>query len=69
MSVIPGGSDSKEKNPPAMQEIPVQSLGREDPQENGMATHSVFLPGEFHGQKSLVVYSPRVTKYWTRQSE
>jgi len=23
----------------------------------GMATHSVFLPGEFHGQKSLVGYS------------
>ena len=28
------------KNPPAMQEIRVQSLGREDPLEKGMATHS-----------------------------
>ena len=28
------------KNPPAMQEIWVQSLGREDPLEKGMATHS-----------------------------
>ena len=23
-----------------------------------MATHPVFLPGEFHGQRSLVGYSP-----------
>ena len=28
------------KNPPAMQETWVQSLGREDPVEKGMATHS-----------------------------
>ena len=40
------------KNPPAMQETQVRSLGREDPLENGMAP--VFLPGEFHGQRSLV---------------
>ena len=26
-----------------------------------MATHSVFLPGESHGQKSLVGYSPWIT--------
>ena len=32
--------------------------GREDPLEKGMATHSVFLPGEFHGQRSLMGYSP-----------
>ena len=31
------------KNPPAMQEIPVQFLGREDPLEEGMATHSSIL--------------------------
>ena len=24
----------------------------------GMATHSIFLPGESHGQRSLVGYSP-----------
>ena len=29
-----------------MQETQVQSLGWEDPLEKGMATHSVFLPGE-----------------------
>ena len=34
------------KNPPAMQETWVQSPGWKDPLEEGMATHSVFLPGE-----------------------
>ena len=49
------------KNPPAVQELQemwVQSLGLVDPLEEGMATHSVFLPGECYGQKSLVGYSP-----------
>ena len=31
------------KNPPAMQEIPIQFLGQEDPLEKGMATHSSIL--------------------------
>jgi len=31
------------KNPPAMQETQVRSLGREDPLEKGMATHSNIL--------------------------
>ena len=31
------------KNLPAIQEIPVQSLGWEDPLENGIATHSNIL--------------------------
>ena len=31
------------KNPPAMQETRVQSLGQEDPFEEGMATHSGIL--------------------------
>ena len=44
------------KNLPAIQETWVQSLGREDPLEKGMATHPVFLPGEFHGQRSLAGY-------------
>ena len=26
-----------------------RSLGWKDPLEKGMATHSIFLPGEFHG--------------------
>ena len=41
-----------------MQETQVQSLGREDPLEKGMGTTPVFLPGELHGQRSLVGYSP-----------
>ena len=31
------------KNPPAMRETWVQSLGWEDPMEEGMTTHSSFL--------------------------
>ena len=46
------------KNLPAMQETRVQSLGREDPPEKGMATTPTFMPGEFLGQGSLVDYSP-----------
>ena len=33
------------KNPPAMQETGVQSLGQEDPLEEGMATHSSIFAG------------------------
>ena len=40
------------KNPPAMWETWVQSLGWEDPLEKGKNT-PVFWPGEFHG-----LYSP-----------
>ena len=38
-------SGSAVKNPPAMQETQVQSLGQEDSLEKGMATHSSVLPG------------------------
>ena len=38
---FPGGSVAK--NLPAMQETQVQSLGREDPLEKGMATYSSIL--------------------------
>ena len=53
-----GGSDGKESVCSAGDLV--QSLGWEDPLEKGMATHSIilFLPGEFHGQKSLAGYSP-----------
>ena len=44
------------KNLPAMQETQVQSPAREDPLEKGPTP--VFLPGEFHGQRSLAGYSP-----------
>ena len=34
------------KNLPAIQETWLQSLGWEDPLGEGMAIHSIFLPGE-----------------------
>ena len=40
-----------------VQEIWVWSLGREDPLEKEMATHTVFLTGESHGERILVGYS------------
>ena len=44
------------KNPPAMQETWVQSLGWEDLLEKAKVPTPVFWPGEFHG----------VEKSWTR---
>ena len=41
------------KNLPVMQETSVQSLVWEDPLEEGTQPIPVFLPGEFHGQRSL----------------
>ena len=48
------------KNLPAMWETWVPSLGWEDPLEKGVKwlPTPVFLPGESHGQRSLVGYSP-----------
>ena len=45
-----------------MWETWVQFLGQEDPLEKDMAPTPVFLPGEFHGQRSQVGYSPQVCK-------
>ena len=45
-----------------MQETQIRSLGWEDPLEKGMTPTPVFLPGESHGQRSLVGYSPRDCK-------
>ena len=39
------------------QETWVRSLGQEDPVKEGMKP-PVFMPGEFHGQRSLVDDSP-----------
>ena len=52
-----GGSVVKKL--PAVQETWVQSLGGEGPLEKKMATHSSILPRQFHGQRSLVSYTPR----------
>ena len=46
------------QNLPAMQETQVSSLGQEDLLEKEWLPTPVFLPGEFHGQRSLVGYSP-----------
>ena len=46
------------KNLPAVQEIWVRFLGQEAPLEKETAIHSSVLPGESHGQRSLVGYSP-----------
>ena len=46
------------KSLPAAQETWVQFLGQEDPLEKEMAPTPGFLPGESHGQWSLVGYSP-----------
>ena len=40
-----------------MQETQIQSLDWEDTLEEGMATHFSILPGESHGQRSLVGYN------------
>ena len=52
------------KNPPAMWETWVPSLGWEDPLEEGKATPPVFWPGEFHNS---VVHG--VAKSQTRLSD
>ena len=50
------------KNPPAVWETWVRSLAWEDPLEKEMQPTPVLLPGKFHGQRSLVSYSPRGRK-------
>ena len=46
------------KNPPANAEDVGSILGQEDPLEEEMATHSSFLPGKSHEQRSLVGCGP-----------
>ena len=46
------------KNLPVMPETRVRSLGQEDPWRRKWQPTPVFLPGESHGQRSLVGYSP-----------
>ena len=51
-----GGSDGKRLS--TMWETWVQSLGREVPWRRKWQPTPIFLPGESHGQRSLVGYSP-----------
>ena len=53
---FPGGSEVK--NPPAMQETRVRSLGQEDTLEEEMASHSSILAWTIPKQRSLAGYSP-----------
>ena len=52
---FPGGSDGKESACNAGDLGMIPGLGRS--LEEGMATPSSVLPGEFHGQRSLAGYS------------
>ena len=55
-------SSSAVKNLPAMQETPVQFLGREDPLKKGWATHSrtLGLPSGSAGKESAAMPETRV---------
>ena len=52
------------KHPSAIQETRVQSLGREDALEKGMATHSSILAWRIPWTEE-----PGVTKSWTQLSD
>ena len=46
------------KKLPTMWETQLPSLGQEDTWRRAWQPTPVFFPGEFHGQRSLVAYSP-----------
>ena len=54
----------KVKNPPAMQKIWVQSLGKEHPLEEGMATHSSILRASLVAQ--MIKNLPAMQETWVR---
>ena len=58
------------KNPPAMQAIRIRSLGREDPLEKEMATHSGILAWEIpRTGESGGLQSVGLQKSWTQLSD
>ena len=57
---FPGSSDSKESACIAGDPGSIPGLG--DPWRRAWQPPPVFLPGEFHGQRSLAGYSHGVTK-------
>ena len=58
------------KNPPAMQETWVGSLGWEDPLEKGKATHSTILAWRIPWtEEPCWLQSMGVTKSWTQLSD
>ena len=52
------------KNPPAVQQMPVPSLGQEDPLKKGMATHSSILRVSLVAQ--MVKNLPAMWETWFR---
>ena len=54
---FPGGSDGKESACNARNPGSITELGRFHEEGKWLPT-PVFLPGEFHGQRSLMSYSP-----------
>ena len=56
------------KNLSAVQETQVWPLGWEDPLEKGMATYSIFWPGESHGQRSLARNIPSIGSQSVRRN-
>ena len=54
---FPGGSDGKESACNARDPGSIPGWGRSPGEGNGKPLQ--FLPGEFHGQRSLVGYKPR----------
>ena len=53
------------RNNPAMQETRVQYLGLEIPWRSEWLATPVFLPGEFHGHRSLGITVHGIAKNWT----
>jgi len=65
---VPGGSDIK--NLPVVQQTRVQSLGREDPLEKEMVTHSSILAYEIPWtEEPGGLQSMGSQKSWTRLSD
>ena len=62
MCGFPGVSDGKESACNAGDPGSIPRLGRSPGEGNGNPLQSVFLSGEFHGQRSLVGYIPLVCK-------
>ena len=61
--------DAMIKNLPAKQETWVQSLGREDPLEKGMATHSSILAWRIPWTEEASRLVHRVTRSWALLSD
>ena len=56
--VFPDGSDGKESTCITGDPGSIPGSGRRPGEQNGQPLTPVFLPGEFHGQRSLAGYSP-----------